>query len=195
MKTWFGLLTNLEPCAKDMVRHLRNNTVDLSTIRDVIYTYFGAMKKMPLNKWSLKSLCESITMELAEEDDTCKIIELFDDFRSLRRDDPSFQFRVELDDTGRQFKSVLWTNGRSRMQYAHFGDAITFDTTHRSKLYDMPFGLFVGVNNHYQNVILGGVLMQHETVESFKLVFHEFITLMGGKAPSTILTGTFFFQT
>lgn len=72
---------------------------------------------------------------------------------------------------------------------------ITFDTTYRSKLYDMPFGLFVGVNNHYQSVILGGVLMQHETVETVKWVFREFITLMGGKAPSTILTGTFFFQT
>lgn len=111
----------------------------------------------------MKSLCESITRELPEEEDACKTIELFDQFSSLRRDDPSFQFRVELDDTKRQFKSVLWTNGRSRMQYAQ-----TFDTTYRSKLYDMPFGLFVGVNNHYQSVILGGVLMQHETVETFK---------------------------
>lgn len=170
---------DIKPYAKDVVRHLRNNTVHPSKMRDVIYTFFGAMKKVPLNKWSLKSLCESVTMELAEEDDTWKIVELFDDFRSLRRDDPSFQFRVELDDTWRQFKSVLWTNGRSRMHYAHFGDTITFDTTHRSKLYDMPFGLFVGVNNHYQNVILGGVLMQHETVDSFKWVFSEFITLMG----------------
>ncbi|PUZ68650.1 hypothetical protein GQ55_2G045900 [Panicum hallii var. hallii] len=153
---------HLEPYNKDMVRRLRDNNIDLSKTRYFIYHFFGAMKKT---------------------------IELFDDFGSLRRDDPSFQFRVELDDTISQFKTVLWTNGRSRMQYAHFGDAITFDTTYRSKLYDMPFGLFVGVNNHYQSVILGGVLMQHETVESFKWVFREFVTLMGGKAPSTILTG------
>jgi hypothetical protein len=75
------------------------------------------------------------------------------------------------------------------MKYAHFGDAITFDTKYRTTLYDMPFGLFVGTNNHFQSVILGGVLMRYETEESFKWVFNEFVTLMGGKAPCTILTG------
>ncbi|CAM0151157.1 unnamed protein product [Urochloa decumbens] len=180
---------HLEPYTKDMVCCLRDNNVDLSKMRCIIHSFFGAMKKVIFNKWVLKSLCQTITMELPEDEDVCKTMELFDDFSSLRRDDPSFQFRVELDDNKRLFKTVLWTNGRSRMQYAHFGDAITFDTTYRSKLYDMPFGLFVGVNNHYQSVILGGVLMQHETVESFKWVFREFITLMGGKAPSIILTG------
>lgn len=73
-------------------------------------SFFGAMKKVLFNKWALKSLCGSITRELPEEEDACKTIELFDQFSSLRRDDPSFQFRVELDDTKRQFKSVLWMN-------------------------------------------------------------------------------------
>ncbi|CAN6171129.1 unnamed protein product [Urochloa humidicola] len=156
---------HLEPYTKDMVRCLRDNNVDLGKMRCIVHSFFESMKKVIFNKWVLKSLCQSITMELPEDEDVCKTMELFDDFSSLRRDDPSFQFRVELDDSKRLFKTVLWTNGHSRMQYAHFGDAITFDTTYRR-----------------------GVLMQHETVESFKWVFHEFITLMGGKAPSIILT-------
>uniref|UniRef100_A0A8R7UG28 Protein FAR1-RELATED SEQUENCE n=1 Tax=Triticum urartu TaxID=4572 RepID=A0A8R7UG28_TRIUA len=52
----------------------------------------------------------------------------------------------------------------------------------------MPFGLFVGVNNHYQSIILAGVLMQDEQEESFKWVFIEFLRLMGGPAAKTILT-------
>jgi hypothetical protein len=53
----------------------------------------------------------------------------------------------------------------------------------------MPFGIFVGVNNHFQSVLLGGVLMTDETIASFRWVFKEFVSLMGGRAPVTVLTG------
>ncbi|KAL6647947.1 hypothetical protein ACP70R_015384 [Stipagrostis hirtigluma subsp. patula] len=174
---------HLDPYTKDLVLHLRNNNMDLSKIHCIIAAFFGAMENVLFNKRALKSLCTRISKEQSD-DDVRKTLELF---HSLRRDDPSFMYSVEPDNESR-VKTLLWTNGRSRMQYAHFGDAITFDTTYRTTLYDMPFGLFVGTNNHCQSVILGGVLMRHETEESFKWVFHEFVTLMGGKAPSTILT-------
>jgi hypothetical protein len=53
----------------------------------------------------------------------------------------------------------------------------------------MPFGLFVGVNNHFQTTIFGGVFMKQETTASFSWVFAEFASLMGGKTPQTIFTG------
>lgn len=55
----------------------------------------------------------------------------------------------------------------------------------------MPFGLFVGVNNHFQSIIFGGVLMRDETLESFRWVFKEFVPMVNGKSPLTILTGKF----
>jgi hypothetical protein len=71
------------------------------------------------------------------------------------------------------------------MQYEHFGDAISFDTTYKTNLYELPFGMFVGVNNHFQSVLLGGVLLTDETIETFEWVFREFAKLMGGKEPAT----------
>jgi hypothetical protein len=64
---------------------------------------------------------------------------------------------------------------------------VTFDTTYRTNLYDMPFGLFVGVNNHFQSIIFGGVMMRDEK-ESFDWVFKKSVRVVGGKTPQTILT-------
>jgi hypothetical protein len=54
----------------------------------------------------------------------------------------------------------------------------------------MPFGLMVGVNSHFQSVIYAGVLLREERVEDFEWVFREFVKMMSGKRPLTILTGT-----
>jgi hypothetical protein len=54
-----------------------------------------------------------------------------------------------VDDESR-IKKLLWTTGKGRARYHYFGDAITFDTTYKTNVYDMPFGLIVGVNSHFQ---------------------------------------------
>ncbi|XP_039771848.1 uncharacterized protein LOC120640010 [Panicum virgatum] len=147
------------------------------------------MENVPTTKRCLKNLCHKINREQAEND-IKKTLNLFGEFM---KDDPGFMYSIDQDEDGR-IKTMIWTNSKSRMQYENFGDAITFDTTYKTNMYEMPFGLFVGVNNHFQSVLLGGVLMTDEKIGTFRWIFKEFTRLMGGKEPVTILTDPFVLQ-
>ena len=176
--------THLDKYTRSLVRMLRENNVPITKLYSILGTFFGKMENVPTTKRCLKNLCHKINREQAEND-IKKTLNLFGEFM---KDDPGFMYSIDQDEDGR-IKTMIWTNSKSRMQYEHFGDAITFDTTYKINMYEMPFGLFVGVNNHFQSVLLGRVLMTDEKIETFRWIFKEFTRLMGGKEPVTILTG------
>jgi hypothetical protein len=138
---------------------------------------------------SLKGACELLCGKISREQADDDVRKTMDMFSELKEKDSEFTYTVQVDDASR-IRTLLWTNGRSKLQYHHFGDVVTFDTTYKTNLYDMPFGLFVGVNNHFQSVLYASVLMRDEKIESFEWVFKEFVKMRRGKRPVTILTGT-----
>jgi hypothetical protein len=132
----------------------------------------------------VRTLCAKLAQE-SIEGDMSKTLEVF---ARIKARDPGFSVSIDLDDQKR-VRSLLFAHGSSRIDYASFGDVVTFDTTYRTNLYNLPFGLFVGVNNHFQSIIFGGVLLTEETIDAFKWTFRNFVSMMGKDAPQTILTG------
>uniref|UniRef100_A0A453TCE7 Protein FAR1-RELATED SEQUENCE n=1 Tax=Aegilops tauschii subsp. strangulata TaxID=200361 RepID=A0A453TCE7_AEGTS len=174
---------HIDKYTRELVSQLRQNNVNVSKVYSIIATFFGRVENVPFTKRCLRTLCGKLSREQADDDvrNTMAI------FSEMKAQDGEFTYNVQVDDESR-IRTHMWTNGRSKTQFHHFGDVVTFDTTYKTNLYDMPFGLFVGVNNHFQSVLYAGVLMRDETEDTFKWIFDEFMKMMGGKKPITILT-------
>jgi hypothetical protein len=81
-------------------------------------------------------------------------------------ENPSFQHALQKDCDG-QIANIFWADAKMVVDYAHFGDVITFDTTFGTNKEFRPFGVFVGFNHFREIVIFGAALMYDETFESF----------------------------
>ena len=79
---------------------------------------------------------------------------------------PHFYYKYDVNAENRLCR-LFWTDARSRINYARFGDVLAFDTTYRTNAYRKPFVILAGVNNHYQSTIFGCALLVDETVETY----------------------------
>ena len=98
-----------------------------------------------------------------------------------------FFFAIQVDQENRM-TNFFQRDGRSRIDYNFFGDVICFDTTYRTNKYNMICVPFVGVNNHWKNVLFGCAFLLDETTASFISLFETFLELMGNQKPKTIFT-------
>ena len=68
-------------------------------------------------------------------------------FALCKKDNPQFFSDFQLDKEG-NILSIFWSHASQQADYIDFGDAVTFDTTHKTNLYDKLLGMFVGSNHH-----------------------------------------------
>ena len=180
--------SRIDQMSRDLVMHLRNNNVQISRVCSIVGSLHGPGGYIPFSRQSMRSLCGRLAQETISND-VEKTIIAFDEIRTT---DPGLVVRVDKDGDGR-VRSLYWSHGNSRRNYKFFGDVVTFDTTYRTNLYNLPFGLFVGVNHHFQTVVFGAVLLTEETTEAFRWAFASFTESMGSH-PDTILTGIIYYN-
>ncbi|CAL5070768.1 unnamed protein product [Urochloa decumbens] len=174
--------SRLDQMSKDLVMHLRQNNVQISRVCSIVGSLHGPGGYVPFSRQSMRSLCGRLAQESIQGD----VEKTVDIFQSIRERDRGLIVKVDADDLGR-VRSLFWAHGSSKENYDLFGDVVTFDTTYRTNLYNLPFGLFVGVNHHFQSILFGAVLLTEETTDAFQWAFSTFAEAMGS-APQTILT-------
>lgn len=108
-------------------------------------------------------------------------------FMHVQKENPHFFYAIDLNEDQR-LRNLFWVDAKSRSDYISFNDVVFFDTSYIKSNDKMPFAPFVGVNNHYQSMLLGCALIADETKSTFSWVMKTWLRAMGGQGPKVIIT-------
>ncbi|CAJ2670018.1 unnamed protein product [Trifolium pratense] len=110
-----------------------------------------------------------------------------DFFRNEALSKPSFYYDIQVD-AAEDIASIFWADGIMQLDYALFGDVISFDTTYRTNNQYRPLAAFMGFDNHRTSVLFGAALLYDETAATFDWLFTTFLKCMSNKKPQSIYT-------
>ncbi|KAG5541282.1 hypothetical protein RHGRI_021205 [Rhododendron griersonianum] len=106
--------------------------------------------------------------------------------RIAKEENIKFQYAFMVDEQ-RRLEHIFWSPAHCFDWYHKYGDVVVFDTTYKVNAYQMPFGIFVGINNHGKRILFGCALLRNEKTTSLQWLMKTFVSLMK-KHPKTILT-------
>lgn len=112
---------------------------------------------------------------------------LLDFLTRMQNLNSNFFYAIDLGEDQR-VKSFIWIDAKSRHDYVNFNDVVSFDTTYVRNKYKMPLALFIGVNQHYQFMLLGCALLSDESYATLSWVMLTWLKAMGGQAPRVMIT-------
>ena len=78
-----------------------------------------------------------------------------------------FQYAYTIDEESR-LEHIFWAPTPCFDWYQKYGDMVVFYTTYKVNAYDMPFGIFVDINNHGKTIFFGCALLRNETTSAFQ---------------------------
>lgn len=145
---------------------------------------FAEYKNVVVLKNDSKSSVGKSRKLALEEGELTVLLEFFVQMQSLNS---NFFYAVDVGEDQR-IKNFLWVDAKSRHDYIYFNDVVSFDTNYVRNKYKMPLVLFVGVNQHYQFMLLGCALLSDESGTTISWVMRTWLKAMGGQAPKLIIT-------
>ncbi|GLU12839.1 hypothetical protein SLE2022_294970 [Rubroshorea leprosula] len=119
-----------------------------------------------------------------EAGDSKNLLEFFTIMQNMNS---NFFYAMDLGEDQR-LKNLLWIDAKSRHDYSNFCDVVSFDMTYVKNKYKMPLALFIGVNQHYQFILLGCALISDESAATFSWLMKTWLRAMGGHPPKVIIT-------
>ncbi|KAJ1275812.1 hypothetical protein BS78_05G165500 [Paspalum vaginatum] len=149
---------------RQLIAQIREAGMKPAQVYEFMKEFYGGADKMPFSRIDCNNEIGRERNKYLEANDAQTLLEWL---KNKRTEDPTFFYACILD-------------------YACFGDAVSFDTTFQTNKFEMPFAPLLGTNHHKQTIIFGDALLFNETIESFVWLFETFFTAVSSKHPSTI---------
>lgn len=169
--------------AKTLIDTLQAAGMGPRRIMSALIKEYGGISKVGFTEVDCRNYMRNNRQRSLEGD----IQLLLDYLRQMHADNPNFFYAVQGDED-QSTGNVFWADPKARMNYNHFGDTVTFDTTYRSNRYRLPFAPFTGVNHHGQPVLFGCAFLINESEASFVWLFKTWLMAMSGRPPLSITT-------
>ncbi|KAK6919809.1 MULE transposase domain [Dillenia turbinata] len=137
------------------------------------------------NKQSNNVSCQKKGLQLALDEGDVPVI--LDYFMQMQGENPNFFYAIDLDHE-RRLRNIFWVDPKSRQDYRNFSDVVFFDLTYVKSKYKIPFVPIVGVNNHFQFMLLGCALIGDEVSSAYTWLMRTWFRAMDRQSPKVIIT-------
>ncbi|GAV78242.1 FAR1 domain-containing protein/SWIM domain-containing protein/MULE domain-containing protein [Cephalotus follicularis] len=129
--------------------------------------------------------CQKKSLQLAlDEGDVLQMLDLF---MCMQDEYPNFFYAIDFDNE-KQVRSVFWVDAKGRHDYNNFCDVVFFDTFYVRNKYKVPYAPFIGINHHFQFILLGCALIGEETTSALVWLMRTWLKAVGSQAPRVIIT-------
>ncbi|VFQ62544.1 unnamed protein product [Cuscuta campestris] len=145
---------------------------------------FAEYKNVVGLKHDSRSQSDKVRNLAMEAGDANTLLEFFIHMQSMNS---NFFYAVDVSEDLR-LRNFFWADAKSRQDYVNFSDVVSFDTTYLRNKYKMPLVLFLGVNQHYQFMLLGCALLSDESSATIYWVMQTWLRAMGTQAPKIIIS-------
>ncbi|CAB4276797.1 unnamed protein product [Prunus armeniaca] len=112
---------------------------------------------------------------------------MLDHFLYMQDENPNFFYAIDLNEEQR-LRNVFWVDAKGKLDYGNFCDVVFLDTTYIKNEYKLPFVPFIGVNHHFQFILLGCALLANESKSTYVWLMRAWLKAMGGHAPKVVLS-------
>ncbi|XP_010323949.1 protein FAR1-RELATED SEQUENCE 2 isoform X1 [Solanum lycopersicum] len=112
---------------------------------------------------------------------------LLDTLALMQAERPNSYYAIDFDKEKRM-RNVFWIDAKGRNDYVHFCDVIYLDTYYIRNKYKVPFLPIVGVNHHFQFLLLGCALVGDESSSTFNWLMSTWLRAVGGQSPRVVIT-------